>query len=75
MIFSWWWLQGDTSSRVTVELEDAFGRMLVHGLAQFHGLMSCSSKGLDCSVAVHFRPQQQAEPEAPAHPQITWWVP
>ncbi|GAX72886.1 hypothetical protein CEUSTIGMA_g341.t1 [Chlamydomonas eustigma] len=47
--------QDDLTSPVTLSVEDAFGRMLVHGLAQFHGLASISNKSADCSVSVHLR--------------------
>jgi hypothetical protein len=66
--------QRDTSGRLSLQLEDPFGRLLVHGLAQFHGLSSFSGKGASAGeVTVHFRPEHQAQPEAlPPPPDITW---
>ena len=68
-------LQGDPGARLTLLLEDAFGRMLVHGLAQFHGLMSVTSKEAvgGAAVTVHFKPSRQAGDTAtPGAPEITW---
>lgn len=68
--------QGDPSARVTLLLEDTFGRMLVHGLAQFHGLMSVTSKEAagGTAVMVHFRPSRQAgdSDAVVGPPEITW---
>lgn len=69
-------LQGDPSARVTLLLEDTFGRMLAHGLAQFHGLMSVTCKEAQggTAVLVHFRPSRQAgDADAVVGlPEITW---
>ncbi len=40
-----------------LQLPDSFGRLLVHGLAEFHGLLSASrTLGMDKCVAVYRRP-------------------
>lgn len=61
---------------MTLLLEDTFGRMLVHGLAQFHGLMSVTSKEAagGTAVMVHFRPSRQAgdSDAVVGPPEITW---
>jgi hypothetical protein len=48
LLFSTYVMQGDPSSQLLLELPDSFARLLVHGLAQFHGLQSttqCAAGG------------------------------
>lgn len=42
-------------NETVIEPSDAFGRILVHGLAQFHGLASSSSGTIKPSVTLHFQ--------------------
>ncbi|KAI8467105.1 MAG: hypothetical protein J3K34DRAFT_45498 [Monoraphidium minutum] len=65
---------GDPSSELLMDVPDGFGRLLVHGLCEFHGLLSATRNvGGRALVAVYFRrqqPQQQAAREdAAAGPQ------
>ena len=51
--------QGEVSACINVD--DAFGRMLVHGIAQFHGLPASTNKSPACSVTVHSRERRTLE--------------
>eukprot|EP00195_Chlamydomonas_chlamydogama_P011083 CAMPEP_0202891274 /NCGR_PEP_ID=MMETSP1392-20130828/1379_1 /ASSEMBLY_ACC=CAM_ASM_000868 /TAXON_ID=225041 /ORGANISM="Chlamydomonas chlamydogama, Strain SAG 11-48b" /LENGTH=322 /DNA_ID=CAMNT_0049574977 /DNA_START=70 /DNA_END=1038 /DNA_ORIENTATION=- len=60
------------ADQVVIPCEDGFCRLLIHGLAQFHGLASSSLKrDPAASVSVSLPQQQRAAQERPAHPDIT----
>jgi len=54
--------QGEDVSQAVIEPSDAFGRMLVHGLAQFHGLASSSrcNNTLSSAVTISIRARPDA---------------
>ncbi|KAF6250659.1 hypothetical protein COO60DRAFT_1705572 [Scenedesmus sp. NREL 46B-D3] len=60
--------QADAQAEQLLELPDGFARLLVHGLAEFHGLLSSTRVvGGSKLVAVRRRPQQQQQqPSMPA---------
>ena len=61
------------STRLSIPMEDGFARLLVHGLAQFYGLLSSSNSkagGGEVCVTVYYR--ADACPEHYQHPEITW---
>jgi hypothetical protein len=58
---------GDASAELLVDAPDGFGRLLVHGLCEFHGLLSASrNAGGRPLVAVYFRKPAAAEEAAEA---------
>jgi hypothetical protein len=61
-------MQADPNAEHLMELPDGFARLLVHGLAEFHGLQSSTRVvGGNKLVAVRRRPQQQQQqPVMPA---------
>lgn len=60
---------GDDCAELLVDVPDGFGRLLVHGLCEFHGLLSATRNvGGRTLVAVYFRrgpakQEQQQQPE------------
>ncbi|MEW5304319.1 MAG: hypothetical protein WDW36_006937 [Sanguina aurantia] len=60
---------GDGTQSLQLPMEDAFGRLLVHGIAEYHDLLSCSKTGAGCvTVVVSFR---AGSTPVPLTPEIT----
>lgn len=53
---------GDVTAELLMDIPDGFGRLLAHGLCEFHGLLSATRNvGGRPLVAVYFRKQQQQQ--------------
>ncbi len=52
-----------SKSELVLELEDGFGRLIAHGLAEFHGLVSSSRLGADGVKRVVLRRRRRAAAE------------